>query len=265
MILFLGDSFTWGQGLYYEKWYNELGISVNRINRTLPPNMNHENISYIDDLYRREHHYPNLVSKHFNKRYVTRYGNGGSNRNIINILENVNHQTIFEGIELVIIQFTYWMRDIENPNLIQEYKKKYLINEVEALDMIMKHQIEKVVSLLRSPQGYQVFKNGTNNWSHYDFFDKGNGLKFLFICQEPEWAEYINKNYSEHLIKINYNNNEFNSLTEFVEYNNKLLNNKQKILLSDEIGGCSDMHFSKQGHRLISSSVIRKIEELSLL
>lgn len=259
MILFLGDSFTWGQGLYYEQWYNEMGISVDDINKTLPPKMTHENISYNDDLYRREYHYPNLVSKHFNKRYVTKYGNGGSNRNIINILENINHQTIFEGIELVVIQFTYWARDIETPNLIEKYKQEYFVNESEALNMVMKYQIERVISLLKRPEGCQRFENGTNNWSHHN-----DELKFLFICQEPEWAEYINKNYSQHLIKINYKNNQFNSLAEFTDYN-KLLSDKQKILLSDAIEGCNDLHFSKWGHYLLSSSVIRKIEELSLI
>jgi len=67
MILFLGDSFTWGQGLPIEKWLKE-GKSLDYCNR-LPPKVPSELYNYEDDNYRKQNHFPNLVAKHFNKSF----------------------------------------------------------------------------------------------------------------------------------------------------------------------------------------------------
>lgn len=81
MIIFLGDSFTWGQGLYTKKWIQD-GKSIEYCNNHLPPTFSHGNISHSDDEYRRKYHFPNLVAKHYDRSYYVKPKNGGTNRDI---------------------------------------------------------------------------------------------------------------------------------------------------------------------------------------
>ena len=70
MILFLGDSFTWGQGLQIPYWIQQ-GKSIDECNRLMPPQYPAEIYDYHADEYRKKHHFPNLVAKHFNKSYLS--------------------------------------------------------------------------------------------------------------------------------------------------------------------------------------------------
>lgn len=262
MILFLGDSFTWGQGLYYRRWIKD-GLSSDDINKKLPPYTFHENIiSYEDDNYRKNHHFPALVSKHFNKPYSTKYGNGGSNRNIINILKNIRHQMMFETIELIIVQFTFWSRDIENPSLVKKLQKKYNINEIEAMFMIREKQIETVVDLCKRPKEYQKF-HSTDNEIKIQSSSYNKEIPVRFLCEEPEWGDYIHSRYPDLLLTINYDNKLFKNLSDWKTYNNSLsyitdgfnMPGKQKILLCDEFEGVEDYHYSEHGHQIIADSL----------
>ena len=52
-ILFLGDSFTWGQGLYFEKWILEGDVSkIKNISNLRPDSVRHECFSLEDNEFR---------------------------------------------------------------------------------------------------------------------------------------------------------------------------------------------------------------------
>jgi hypothetical protein len=127
MIVFLGDSFTWGQGLFFEKWASE-GSDVKKWfdENGDVDEYPHESIDYESDKYRRENHFPAIVAKHFNKTYTTRWGNGGSNWDIVNILNNVPSLApqYRNTIDLFVIQFTDFTRTdhrlIKDSDLINE-------------------------------------------------------------------------------------------------------------------------------------------------
>ena len=269
MILFLGDSFTWGQGLYYRKWVRD-GQSIDDINKKLPPHTFHENIiSYDDDLYRKEHHYPGVIAKHFNKPYVIKYGNGGSNRNIINILKNIRHQMMFETIELIVIQFTYWSRDIDNPSLVKKFQKKHNVNELDAMYMVMESQIEKVIDLCKRPKSYHVYGVPENDWIRPST-SYNKEIPVRFLCEEPEWSTYLFKNYKDLLLEINFDNKQFRNLSDFKKYNDSLeyktngysMPGKQNILLSDEWPELKDYHYSEHGHKIIADSLKFQLQDL---
>ena len=53
MIYFFGDSFTWGQGLYFEKWHEE-GIKSDMMAKHMPDKFPQECLSYDDNKIRKE-------------------------------------------------------------------------------------------------------------------------------------------------------------------------------------------------------------------
>ena len=58
MIIFLGDSFTWGQGLQIPYWI-EQGKSIDEINDLMPPKVALESVmDYEADEYRKTYHFP---------------------------------------------------------------------------------------------------------------------------------------------------------------------------------------------------------------
>lgn len=184
MILFLGDSFTWGQGLYFE----ELLKNGNGLNLDFNP----ENISYTEDIYRKKFHFPNLVSKHFNKSYSCIWGNGGSNYNIISILENLENQFysgVVSSIEYFVIQFTCPSRGDINPISFYE-------------------QINKVDSIVKS-------------------YDK----MWYGISWRPELGEIIEEKYNNNLVPITYNNVTYNNFEDVLnnDIDNLTLNSKYGI------------------------------------
>ena len=136
MIVFLGDSFTWGQGLQIPYWL-EQGKSVGEINKLMPPKFPSEQYDYEADELRKKQHFPNLVSKYFNKSYCTKWGNGGSNQDILEIIKNMGNQMDTSGIDYFVIQFTEFTRDSNLDNLspntsFEQYKEeKELKKEIE--------------------------------------------------------------------------------------------------------------------------------------
>ena len=70
MILFVGCSFTWGSGLQYE-YLEKKGWSVDKLNDDRHRIIKEDSIDPLDydaDEYRKQHSWPNLVSKKLNKQ-----------------------------------------------------------------------------------------------------------------------------------------------------------------------------------------------------
>lgn len=153
MILFLGDSFTWGQGLFIHKWIED-GTIFNKEYKT-PPEYNHEFISYQDDEYRKQHHFPALVSKHLNKSYGTIWGNGGCNSNIKFILETINNQ--FYGgkslIDFFVIQFTCPTRSLGD-----DVSDEAIENEIREIDEIIRSYNKKWIGLTWRPEHGKILQ-----------------------------------------------------------------------------------------------------------
>ena len=115
MILFVGCSYTWGSGLQYE-YLLDKGWSVKELNKVLPVNYHLEHLSYESDEYRKQKNWPNLVSKELNKSFVIgTYTNGGSNLSTtLPVLNNTCRIARTNSIDLVVVQFTDWLRDMND-------------------------------------------------------------------------------------------------------------------------------------------------------
>ena len=229
MIIFLGDSFTWGQGLYAKKWIRE-GKSIEYCNNHLPPLFHHEHISYSDDEYRRKYHFPNLVAKHFDRSYFSRSSNGGSNNDIAEVAHNIHNYCRLEAIDLVVIQFTEFTRSLE-----YNYKLNDNITDFDKfIETECKRQIELVYNKLKK-------------------FKIQNILMF-------SWREDIGKilknQYFENYVPLIYNNTEYDCFETIIK-------NISEFTLLGELD-IKDGHLSELGHKVIADSIIKKIDSMNI-
>ena len=231
MILFLGDSFTWGAGLQFEYLFQN-GHSVDEINKLIPPETYLENLDYKSDEYRKKHHFPNLVAKEMNMAYVLgKIGNGGSNNNMSFIINNIGELLMYyfvlpTPIEMVIVQFTEFMRDASEDWELNRYTGDFEENNKKE---IIK-QIEKFNKACR-----------------------GKNLKWFGLSWQKDMGNILKKHYPDKFIPILQDND------EYVCFADLDIDRGSQLRLADIIDKCVDSHFSSEGHKLIAKSILEKI------
>jgi len=231
VILFLGDSFTWGAGLQFEYLFQN-GHSVDEINKLIPPETYLENLDYKSDEYRKKHHFPNLVAKEMNMAYVLgKIGNGGSNNNMSFIINNIGELLMYyfvlpTPIEMVIVQFTEFMRDASEDWELNRYTGDFEENNKKE---IIK-QIEKFNKACR-----------------------GKNLKWFGLSWQKDMGNILKKHYPDKFIPILQDND------EYVCFADLDIDRGSQLRLADIIDKCVDSHFSSEGHKLIAKSILEKI------
>ena len=243
MIIFLGDSFTRGQGLQIPVWLKQ-GKSVEEINNTMPPGHPSEMYDYYGDEYRKKHHFPNLVAKYFNTSYSTKWGNGGSNAQMHFLMEEAGQMMDTNGIEAFVVQFTEVSRDgkfihkfYNNSGGVdedKEFPKKYI-----------EHFIEN-------------FNNRVK--SNYD------NVKWFGFSWHSDIGEVLESQYPDNYIPINYKgltHNNFQYLR--MNYSELVLSGMEETFIDENNDkyqkriGITDGHLSEKGHQVIADSIIKKI------
>lgn len=223
MLIFLGDSFTWGQGLQIPVWIKN-GKTTEEITNLMPPHYPAELYDYEGDEYRKKHHFPNLVAKHFNKSYSTKWGNGGSNSQIQFLMEECGVLMDTSGIEAFIVQFTEVSRDY---NLITSF---YESEELED-DNYPSLYIKKMLN---------------------DFDNRFScvhpNIKWFGFSWRDDIGKVLEKDYSENFIPIHYDDKIYNSFEPI----------RPKLDLAYRYN-IPDGHFNSDGHRVIAKSIIKKI------
>ena len=232
MIVFLGCSYTWGHGLAFERWIIEEGKTQEYCEKFLPANQRPQELfSYKDDEYRKQNHFPALVAKELDKPYVSKFGNGGSNYQILEILKGLKHHfgsDIHDVIELFVIQFTDFYRDTK----IHRYLKE---DELLEFDNLIQTEISKQLEMIDR----FIYKEFDKRWYGFSWLDDlGNILK-----------EKYPKNY----IPIMYNESEYDNFEILIKDDTLNFSLKSKY---NRIG---DDHFSLEGHKLIADSILAKI------
>jgi len=237
MILFLGCSLTWGQGLYIEKWLSE-GKDEKFCNRNSVPIFDAELLSYEDDLYRRENHFPNIVSQHFNRSYSCKWFNGGKNDDIVKIIDNLSKGQA-DKIDLVVIQFTDMTRDDEfAPISLNEWG--------ELIEVIPQYQILKIHKKMTELK-----------------------LPWLALCWHEEHSNFFNKFLQNKLIKVRFQEKTYRniaSMNQFVKDSIKFMNQDEKdevttFELCDKYPNINDGHPTLEWHEVVAESIIKKIQD----
>tara|TARA_B100000925_G_C21997068_1_gene469438 strand:+ start:1690 stop:2397 length:708 start_codon:yes stop_codon:yes gene_type:complete len=181
MILFLGDSFTWGQGL---EWYLllEKGWTKEQINKVIPPNHHNEHLPIELNDYREKNRWARLVAEHFDIGYdLGRYTNGGTNGDLYEIINNL--AVLPDNIKLIVLQFTHSGRHTpltpENVNKLFEDDTDIAIKTIKRLKerypytkIVTVSWLPELGELMESKMGekYVIKINSDNNIS-YGFED----------------------------------------------------------------------------------------------
>ena len=225
MILFLGDSFTWGQGLEWEWLINNENWSIEDINKIIPPKHACERLPIHLQDYREKNRWPRLVSEHFNHQYdLGRCGNGGGNLDAYLVLDNLESFIYADNLDMVIFQTTNSHRNYE-----KGYNGDYS-NLFSDEIMLLKSAINSCVKLNKN-------------------------IKFLTLSWLPEVAQSIENEFGEKMVvKFNFENVNYNSFEPFLG----------KISLGEKYQGLNDAHFNLEGNEFIAKSVIDHIEKYDL-
>ena len=235
MIAFLGDSFTWGQGLPMEMWIETNKFSIAQINNLMPPKHPSELYNYEDDVYRKQNHFPNLVAKHFNKSYITKFGNGGTNKNIVDIIKKIDSQCDGNGIDFYVIQFTEVSRDPYIQSGMNEWIEDY--NNLTLKDNSVEKMFEKYIK--------EQIKTIDNMITTYN-------KKWYGFSWRDDFGKILEENYPKNYIPIDYNNKSYNNFEE-------LRNEHRHLMLSGKYKGIDDSHLNSDGHKVLANSIINKI------
>ncbi|NBU82781.1 MAG: hypothetical protein EBS55_14155, partial [Flavobacteriaceae bacterium] len=104
-IIFAGDSFTWGQGLYYYSNLPNLKI----------PKTGHYIDTYVTPSHRKfkdTKRFARLVANEFETFELAKIGNGGSDYESLDFIDDIFKKNgyKYEDISYVIFQSTYFMR-----------------------------------------------------------------------------------------------------------------------------------------------------------
>lgn len=241
MFLFVGDSFTWGQGLYFERWVQQKLISdTEEINKFTPADFRHECLNFEDNQFRINHAFPHLVAKHYNVNYFTpRFMNGGSNYDILYELRNgIGHQD--EIVSHVVIQLTDFWRPM-NPN----HKQFFSEEQQNGADI---HTLEQFYG--RSVTIFNEMIDSQLSALEEDFWRYRKAKVYVLSWQNDIAQKFKERFGDERLIQVHYNNQIYDSFDWVLDE----LSLKKKYNIFDN-------HFTIEGHKIIADSIIKKIGE----
>ena len=247
MILFLGCSNTYGQGLSVERWA-EIGYSQEYINSIISPDILTENMTYSDDEFRKKYHYPNLVAKHFNRPYGTKFGNGGNINDIIHILENYGRFAIPSGVEAVVIQFPDIQRNFDFMDLVKY--SKFNETKIEA----------NIISTISKIERWAYYGHSSNSVSSFENRFE-NPIPWFGFSWANDVAEQLKTNFSKNFVPLIYNDMEYDCMADLIELDT--LSVKSKILSTHGIH-VNEGHPSTDFHKIMADSVIKKIEKSNI-
>lgn len=221
-ILFLGDSFTWGQGLYFYKWKEDGRKISSDVGGMYPSHsdlITNEDIVYKDKLS-----FTGLVGNHYNLEPIKRLTNGGSNTDIlldtIPLIDRYNN-----SIEKLVFQFTtlsrYQFRDLN-------------ITDVDALNPSFSSMFEQ--------KSFNFFK-------HIDGILKYYSNLYRFEYCYMDWLGDFYKFNPYKFIRYSHNQTEsyyFDTLLD--EYKIDIDINSHKII---------DLHLNKDAQDILSAGIIK--------
>jgi hypothetical protein len=255
-IIFAGDSFTWGQGLYF---YSELP-------RLFYPPFNQyiaDNVTKSHRLFKNIKSFARLVSNHFNTFEVKKELNGGSDEESLEFIDDLfKNDFTYNDFDFVILQTTQPFRtkfdfvydDVEyNLNLnpwIKEFHKhqdiflKWLDSNNYTYEDYEKIHIKQIINKIKNK-----------------FIElESNGIKCLLFCWTEDYIDGIKNDIflNDRFIQIDYENEVFNCLDHLSSKYN------QFTIINDPYfeEPPKDLHTSLKAQVLIAKSIIKKINTL---
>lgn len=176
-VIGLGDSFTWGEGLYLQSNYVDLPLK-----KTHSFDMSEMRLSFLE--FKNRYRFINLVGNYLDTWSLTKEGNGGSNlTSLIWLNEMIRLRKLrYEDIGLIIFQFSGPERDGDavtfdiffdelkkNMKIWEDYNiKYYFVSWPELYEhhpIYQEHLIDKHI-YIEHPNGEVVF--GWDKWTKHE-------------------------------------------------------------------------------------------------
>lgn len=265
-IMFLGCSFTWGQGLYYYSNLDSLREPMYCRYDSLLLRPSH--VKYMESV-----RFSRTVSNHFNAFEMVIPGNGGTNQTAIkwcinDLFENPNESHYmaqhapceFGDFSHIIFQMTEWTRkrvyitvdgvqhEILNTNHRHDKKLVPIFNKFLAENNITLEEFEQF-----------LVKINVQDVKDFLQFIESKGIKTYLMVWPDEYIPFIQNDefLSSRFITFSYKENNFNSIRELMD------KHPEMVIMTDYeefIETPKDMHPSLKCHRVIADAVINKIE-----
>jgi len=221
MILFLGDSFTWGQGLEWDVLI-ERGWTKEEINDVVPPKHHNEHLPIELNDYREKNRWARLVAEHFDIGYdLGRYTNGGTNGNLYRIINGLHDTILTDNVKLIVLQFTHSGRHtpLTLENVDKLFKEdidratqtiKQLHKNFPYIKIVTLSWLPELGKLMEDAMGEKyVVKFNSDNKTSYGFEDLAQiyniyhqyGIKDYHLTKEGN--EIVARNVIQHIEKYN--------------------------------------------------------------
>ena len=265
VLITLGDSFTYGEGLTYEYIKNNHPESFQEILK-LPQNVLSKNINLLTEMmkdlekYRTENNYSYFLKEKLNIPLISNCENGGRNIERLMDLDFLIENSILMKIytpKYVVFQLTHIGRDIQDMLLRNNRTEKYIV-ETFGIDFITKVENASVNGKtawdldLFFDEAIEIFLNKLEH--RFRQLEKNYGTKCVFFFGLGE-VKSIKENYNyysnnPYFMEISENGKTYNTWLE--------MNNVLKLNLRSKLG-VSDDHPTSESHKLISDKLYQKL------
>jgi hypothetical protein len=220
-ILFIGDSFTWGQGLYFYKWKEQGRKLPDSVGGIYP---SHAHLVTEDDIkYKDDNSFTGLVSSYYGLEQNKRVKNGGSNTDLIlDMIPMIDK--LGNNIDKLVFQFTtisrYQFRDL-NMGSIENCEGTF--------EDVYKQRVTNFFNYVDETIGY---------------FSKLYNFKYCYM----DWLGDFYKESPDKFVKYKIDGMQHNYFGEFLD------NYKIDLVVDDK--PIIDLHLNKDGQKVISNSII---------
>jgi lysophospholipase L1-like esterase len=250
-IVFLGDSFTWGQGLYLPNWVERKPHIFSQINKTelqwvdQQPFIDEEDLRIKDELS-----FTGIVAKQLGRACVKKIHNGGNNyRNlqIVSITDKLNVDNVpdshfsFANKDLILIfQLTHFGREDIFNYMTEEEKEEILKFDItdfrEAINRLFKNRVKAHFEHINGTLEELSTKMGFQYW-YLDWIGDFYGFlpqKFIDIQIGRNSGKYFAPLADNFPIRVKVGNMEFR-----------------------------DAHLNKEANQMIAESILRWLRDKS--
>jgi hypothetical protein len=270
VLITIGDSFTYGEGLQFHLWKQSYPSTFNAFcqKTTYEPCQTISSTFDEYEQFRKKHNYTGILSRFLKCESVSNFGNGGSNLTSIETLDKwINYLRIDKSINplLCVFQFTNIIRDIhsvsgQRQNGVRVFGEElyeslqYTIARLNTLNPITKS--EKVDLGILFDRVFQIILLETKK--RFRILEDEFGIKTIYFLGPVDG--YSNELVSKYIMEdskylpIYYNSIQYHSWD--------IMNRENKWTLREKLG-VNDDHPCLESHQWLASQLYKKYLEIS--
>lgn len=236
-IVFIGDSFTWGQGLYLNNWKQNRPETFDFFYKESDGYEHHiqwisqqKFVTNKDLILKNNLSFTNIVANSLNRKCYKRKHNGGSISANRQILESFCKLESTKKDVILVFQFTSLGRD-DFSYITDEEMSKYFLKE---------HTNDTIIKNILSDRLFEIYNSINLLINHLE-----NRLGWK--CYYLDWLGDFGKFSSNRFIEVDGNKSFFelvNAMPIKIEYKNKVF---------------FDYHLNEMGNKILADSILKKL------